>query len=363
LAGQPPGYGTALAVRADGKIVVGGYDSSFHVFIVRLDPDGAVDASFGDHGVVWLRWEPMILRSLKLPSDGGVLLSVVLNGTAALYRLRPDGSLDASFGTGGELRVVSNGLLTTLALDTAERILVAHAEGSDLRTTVIERFVGSGALDVTFGQGGGVRFFNPAPHSYFGDLALAIGRDDSVYLSSKSNEGVEVRRFDAQGNLDDGFGQANEQEVTGEAMGLPSPTIVGPDGAVYVISRTEMARYVNGARDTAFAVDTSKLLAKDGYATTGFSSVVGTDRKPIWLGAAQHTKGYGTVLARFLREGQLDPSFGEGGIVLIPPNQRDIASIELAGLSDGRIVVLSNRMNRPPQSLDDGELVVSVLCP
>ena len=119
------GYSTnAVTVQLDGKIVVVGTvnvgANGNHEFAVsRLNPDGSMDASFGMSGTT--------LISFNLGGSAGdygfaVTLDgskIVVGGSAttssandyAVARLNPDGSMDASFGTGGKvtLSIVSPG--------------------------------------------------------------------------------------------------------------------------------------------------------------------------------------------------------------------------------------------------------------
>jgi Domain of unknown function (DUF5122) beta-propeller len=49
---RPGGDVSALALQADGKIVIAGIGSSSNVVIARLNPDGMLDPSFGSGGKV-----------------------------------------------------------------------------------------------------------------------------------------------------------------------------------------------------------------------------------------------------------------------------------------------------------------------
>jgi uncharacterized delta-60 repeat protein len=120
----PPNYHdrvAALAVQADGRIVVGGSTvasflqvSDSTMTVHRFNADGSPDGSFGDGGVTAVNVGPFVdeLSDLFLQSDG----KIVLVGTTAndgpysdtthdlaLARLDRNGRLDATFGSGGKI--------------------------------------------------------------------------------------------------------------------------------------------------------------------------------------------------------------------------------------------------------------------
>ena len=86
---------TALAVQADGKVVVGGNfetDRGFE-YLVRLNEDGSLDESFeGDHGAI------LYVNALLPLANGQLLVAGQLhNGKGFIRRLNADRSVDPSF--------------------------------------------------------------------------------------------------------------------------------------------------------------------------------------------------------------------------------------------------------------------------
>ncbi len=108
----------AVARDAEGRILLAGYghNGSDDVVIVRMNSDGTLDASFGTNGVVRLdglggleNWGDYAF-SVALDGEGRILVagrSVAKHEGSrtdydlAVLRLKPDGSLDESFGTQG----------------------------------------------------------------------------------------------------------------------------------------------------------------------------------------------------------------------------------------------------------------------
>jgi uncharacterized delta-60 repeat protein len=121
------GFGGALWVQPDGKILVGGLfdkvNGLSHTNIVRLNADGTLDAAFNAQADLYDCWG---LQTLTLQTDGKILVgddSLTLDGQLCPYlgRLMADGSLDAGFNT----NLVSSGwMVFSSAVQPDGRILV-----------------------------------------------------------------------------------------------------------------------------------------------------------------------------------------------------------------------------------------------
>lgn len=107
-------HGQDLALQPDGKVVVGGYASVPGVSsfgLARLNPDGSLDTSFGNGGQVFttLFGRSASLEDLALQPDGKIVVGGYVDlGTPTEYnsdfwlaRFNRNGTLDTSFGTGG----------------------------------------------------------------------------------------------------------------------------------------------------------------------------------------------------------------------------------------------------------------------
>ena len=105
---------TSSALDAEGRILLAGYafnSSDYDVVVVRMYPDGTLDTSFDANGIVQLDnlgGSGGSDRAFSLAIDGEGRILVVgrtfVSGHGddlVVLRLRPDGSLDPSFGDGG----------------------------------------------------------------------------------------------------------------------------------------------------------------------------------------------------------------------------------------------------------------------
>ena len=101
---------TGIAIQSDGKIILGGIDAEFGLYkslLLRFDPDGTMDTSFGTNGVVQIA-EPEtnsrgIAAAIAIQPDGKIICGGTRNGKFAMARFNTNGSIDAEFGTNGFL--------------------------------------------------------------------------------------------------------------------------------------------------------------------------------------------------------------------------------------------------------------------
>ncbi len=140
---------TSSALDAEGRILLAGYTyngSDYDVVVVRMYPDGTLDTSFDADGIVQLdnlggSGGSDRAFSLAIDGEGRILVAgrtfVSGHGDDLLVlRLQPDGSLDTSFGDGGVFLWDGNGHTDgafEVALDGRGRIVVTgfSDNGSD----------------------------------------------------------------------------------------------------------------------------------------------------------------------------------------------------------------------------------------
>src|SRR5205085_8459332 len=105
------GRALAVQVQPDGKIVAAG-NSGDHFAVVRYNANGTLDTSFGSNGEVITaisKNSADLVEAMVLQADGKILVagetnpSKTSNWDLALVRYNANGTLDASFGTGGKM--------------------------------------------------------------------------------------------------------------------------------------------------------------------------------------------------------------------------------------------------------------------
>ena len=92
---------SSLALQTNGRLIAAGtFDDQFGV--VRFLPDGSLDTAFAAHGVATTPVGSYAdAHALALQPDGRIVVAGWAFGNFALVRYEPDGTLDASFGEGG----------------------------------------------------------------------------------------------------------------------------------------------------------------------------------------------------------------------------------------------------------------------
>ena len=147
-----------LAVAADGSIAIVGQTATAaggaEFGVLRLDPDGARVASFGDGGAATSGFGEGYHNATHAVFDasGGLIVLGLSGSTPTLVRFDAAGALDAGFGVVAVPEAL--GMLPFgLALDGDGRILVVAGSYQTGAMQVV-RFTGDGALDASFGAAG-----------------------------------------------------------------------------------------------------------------------------------------------------------------------------------------------------------------
>lgn len=202
-----PDYGgfiNAIAVQADGKILVGGYfdhingvgSSTVNVSIARLNPDGSRDATF-----VATTYYGSV-RAIAIDRDGSILVGGILvsvNGFTRfpyLVRLFDDGTIHPAFNPGGPAVTGPNGDVSSILIQEDGKILIAGNFGAynGVSTDKLARLTTGGALDGTFNVGA------VSPNS------LAQQPDGKILFGGfRSPAGNGLFRVDNTGALDPSF--------------------------------------------------------------------------------------------------------------------------------------------------------------
>ena len=303
------GKNTAMALQADGKIVMAG-GSIADFLLARYNADGGLDATFGAGGLVttdiggFTQEEAravVVQPDGKIVVAGNVRISEVRGGTLfdefdfTLVRYNADGSLDTGFGAAGKARSSVLGRAFALALQSDGKIVVA------------------------------------------GDDALA---------AAVSN--VKLARFKTDGSLDTSFGALGSvtTDVTPGVDGANN-VVMQPDGKIVVSgafsksSATGVARYLsNGTPDGSFGTFGSVALdgafVGDGLALQGDGKLVLVGSKQVGVGTANVTQ---FELRRLNADGSVDATFGSGGTVNTAFGTSQDAAQSVALQADGKILV------------------------
>lgn len=267
-------HGRAIALQPDGKIVVAGSTAGFSdpdVLLVRFNPNGTPDTGFGTGGgaTTWDGGNGDLAQAVAVRPDGRILIGGWRNNGSnndlALLRFNASGSLDTSFGNGdgdgtNGLAIWDSGggeTIWGLALQPDGKILVAG--GVDSGTSqefLLARFHPGGLLDTTG--------FSPGTGTFIKDLGgerdraldVALQPDGKIlgagYGSlSATNSVFMVVRLESNGSPDTTFG-GGDGLVTldnGTITDKLGAVTIQPDGAIVVGGEA----YLGGDTDFAAA--------------------------------------------------------------------------------------------------------------
>ena len=216
----------ALGSDAEGRIVVGttqseavGGETLSRFVVMRFLSDGTPDAAFGEGGRADVRFEDAEadLRSLDVSADGtvtavGTTVKAGVRG-ALVVRWQPSGERDASFGFEGLVYQTVADNTENASFETVRAVLVSaggavtvfgsararpDAEPGLISTFVALRLGADGALDTGFGEDGYARFVQRTQSSEpiyrrLGDVRLdSEGRFVYAYTSGPSFQYVTV---------------------------------------------------------------------------------------------------------------------------------------------------------------------------
>jgi uncharacterized delta-60 repeat protein len=285
---------SSVLVQPDGKILVAGGAFPLFTFLgnielARYNPDGSLDAGFGDNGIVTTRFpHGSYAFALALQPDGGIVAAgtdfVDFSSDAssdtdfALARYHPDGSPDLGFGNGGQVSTdfedLNDDAFAALIRPDGRIVLVGSARDplSDYDFAAA-RYLSDGRLDRTFGVRGKVR-------TDFG--ADGFDRARAAVLQADG-------RIVAAGFATTRFGFAN----------------------------FAVARYgANGALDAGFSGDGLKQFTFDSCCQSAYSVLLQGDGRIVVVGYPNsESSDSDFLLARLSPNGVLDPTFGSGGRV------------------------------------------------
>jgi len=281
----------AVAVQPDGKIVVAGNTivagSGLDFAVARYNADGSLDTTFGQGGKLTTAFsaDSDTAYALLLQPDGKIVVGGDCNqgssGTGidyALARYNTDGTLDATFGSGGKLTTAlaafsGRDSIYSLTLQTIAgeaRIVAAGGEGD----FSVARYLPNGTLDATFGAAGTGKVTALMGSSIGAARAVRVAADDKLVLAGHVSGEFALVRLDAGGRVDGAFGSSGK-----------------------VITPVPSSR---DAEAQGLAIDADGKIIVAGWATEANSSA-----------------GNFAVL-RYLTDGQLDTTFGGTGMVITP---------------------------------------------
>lgn len=401
-----PNYASSIgnsALQADGKIVVvgaigyAGSGDGREPFVARYKTDGTLDPTFGNGGVVTTHFQqqPNVndngsYNAVAIQSDGKIIAAGISSQNSlsfyysdpVLARYNSDGSLDATFGSGGKvftntgtqasgfyasgsmmiynLRIAPDGSFYAIGGDGDRSV---PGSGVYVRPAMIIKYSSNGSVIASV-------FPNYTPIDPFlnkRSTTSVLQPDGKLIVNLNGNRGSSfsiadfvLMRFNSDLSVDTTFG-TNGLAITDFGTGIEQANgiVLDPNGKITVSgnqgSRTTFAaRYnPNGSLDTGFGNNGKVVILDAGglfYGIGGQGIVRQPDGKYV---IAFGTISGGLGALRLLPSGSLDPTFGYGGIANYQSNSPDSPYPTLTGIGggillqpDGKILLPANETNQ-----------------
>ena len=327
--------------------------------------DGDLDPTFGADGKVTTQFSnPSGIRAVAIQTDAKIVAAGVAGFASALARYNPDGSLDQTFGTGGKIETPVSAccsIINAIAIQTDGKIVGVGYGYNPIDFPQIDfalaRYNPDGTLDQTFGFGGQVTtdFFGRSDQA----LDLRVQPDGHIVVCGLAPTDpndpfavdVALARYGPNGSLDPSFG--NGGKVTTDFFGSEdraASVAIQSDGKIVIAGNTYtsfstnndflLARYtVDGSLDQTFGLGgktTTDFFGEEDVASDHF---IQADGKIVVAGAAAGDFQSDFALARYNPDGSLDQTFGASGQVTTDFFGKSDRASALAALADGRIVL------------------------
>lgn len=372
----------AVVVQKNGKIIAVGQSYVMpqdrpRFAIVRYNADGSVDESYGDDGQVITgmtddEYDYSVAHAATLDAEGKLLVAGTTydesagHNVFALARFNEDGSFDKTFGKGGKVLTTIDTsdesfdeMAFAMAVDQDGKIVLAGSTGAYPSDFAAARFLGNGKLDTTFGNKGKV-----ITDLGGNDKATAIAIQNDGKIVVAGNGAVEdqdwaMLRYTASGKVDTSFGskgivsldfKGGEDHVGGVAVRPDGKILLGGvsyTGVVFCHDYNggikscdnyafSLAQYTaDGKLDKSFGTGGSVVYESE-IETGGYALALQPDGKALLAG---HLDDDDFAVIRVDASGELDDSFGDGGLVHTPfGNSFDVA-YALALQANGDIVL------------------------
>ncbi|MFZ1801136.1 MAG: T9SS type A sorting domain-containing protein [Chitinophagaceae bacterium] len=354
-------------IQSDGKIIM----LSSENILDRFNPDGSYDESFGINGRSEIDFHGKLYTSnnnFTLQSDGkivciGEYYSVEGKIFSGVFRCKPDGSLDSSFGNNGmdSVHIDNLNYPSGIVVQPDGKIVVAgdvRKSIYDEKRTFIYRLMSNGGLDSGFGNNGIVvnlhsKDINSVDLVIRPNGKLVIG---STYEVFGFRSAYQLESFNSDGTVDENFGvngigkfyfgdgQTGIWNTEMHAMTLES------DGKIVCAGITGVGDIVMGLCRFYENGNIDEGFGENGGVITPYMNIDGVqnfgvtfqpDGKILTCGYALMNSNtpIPLILVRYSENGNLDPEFGDNGITATTNDSSSIGGYSIHVLPDGKILV------------------------
>ena len=225
-------YGGFVTLQPNGKILLAGsaYDTVHYFGLLRYNSNGTADNTFGTNGKVCMTFGGSDLegRAVAVQADGKIVMAgwsnVGVHQAFALARFDTTGSLDNTFGTGGKVTTVigtANAGAYSMVIQTDGKIILAGHSYNYYDDFTVVRYNSDGSLDATFGSSGKVvTNFGTSDDGIFSTVIQADGK---IVVGGMSKVGTTFDFALARYNVNASAGINDVTEQNTEIKIYPNP--------------------------------------------------------------------------------------------------------------------------------------------
>ena len=345
----------SVVVQSSGKVVVAGARMDgfqFDPLIARFNTDGSLDTTFGSDGtgVVVEPWPNATIMEwvnrsgaavdVALLSDDRIVVTSSPSGDNEKHGIMlftADGVLDPSFWSDGRRKIASGGpnmdvWTTAVTVTSDDKIMIVGTSPDnswDYRMKVY-RLNTDGSLDTSFSNNGmrNINFPGGVDHLanavvmtgdktvVGGSAAASWSRHDMGIAQLKANGQNDLAGFaDGTGKLyvDFGLGDSDVRELLvqadGKIIAIGESQVFGNDDSVAVTRLN-----ADGSLDTSFSGDGKFAYDFGNGDSYGWAGALDEDGRIVIAGQYDNGSLDKSFVMRLTVDGELDASFGTGGI-------------------------------------------------
>lgn len=342
-----------VARQSDGKLVSCGYfrlsDGTYKAIVQRFDSTGVLDNSFSSDGAVTqsavynCAWYAVAIQADgKIVVAGYVKPDQGVQNATLVARFNADGTTDNDFGAGGtafvDINTGADDHAESLCIQPDGSILVGgkYSNGS-LYKPFIYRLTAAGVLDNTFNSTGKLLINTALTHNE-GSINKIIYYNNKIYFTYNDAMDIRVRRLNTNGSDDSSFGAASNGLFVysfGSNIDKVYDMSIDADGKIVVAGNSYVSQQGNLGIVFRIKADGSALDNTFGVDGTNSFNMGNTANQSFCRGIHQRADGHYWVSAYYEEwvgetpipaqhaallldaNGGMVPYWGDGGILTI----------------------------------------------
>lgn len=377
--------GYTIAQQNNNEIVVAGsieIGDDYYSLLTRYLPDGELDTNFGEDGLVTQYFDDGFYSydSLIIQNDAKILAGSTIGAwgekNIAIVRYLPDGELDSSFGENGiiisSISDDDDFLKAILLQEDGKIIAISRSTFNGDYQVSISRYQTNGELDISFGTNGIVTtYIGDGYNRVFDGNILDNGNlvISATIEVENNDDNIILLSYLHNGDLDPNFGNngiIHTNIFNDSVFYLPISTF-NENKFLIAFGRSEfptgsgslmLVRFLaNGEIDTSFGENGTVLDESSPFSV--HSMVVQADNEIVLGGGIADFEGTYFTMRRYNENGEVDSEFEESAFSyfesaeIILQNDERILAVGNTYWYDGLENIVVARFNNNPLGVED----------